>query len=410
MNRVDPQLANRQIEAILSSDAMRNRESLRRLLRFLADHSIAGSADSLKEYTVGVAVFGKPEMYDPQVDPSARVHLGKLRQKLDEYYRTEGHSDPLLVEIPPRRFALQFTTPAAPVTAEVVPEPRSPMPRLLAGAAVLAAVAGLVGYVIGRANPGLGLPSHEKKVISRFWGPVASNHRPTVVCLATPLFLRMGDTRVRAPAFGSFEEAKNLELAQSIRRALEVEQVTAVYDATGIGEATGAFLLGNLFSRIGIQAELRRESAVSWEDIKDSNVIFLGSAKFNPKLQQMSSGLNFVAERGGIRNRGPLPGELAVYGKTEGPDKRFFEDCTLISRLPGVHPETVFVMLGSSSFTGAWAATECVVNPARLEALLARVAGGKELPAFFEAVVKVQYRENVPVEMSTVAYRAVSRK
>src|SRR3954451_11695998 len=98
MIKVEPQLANRQVDAILASEALRNRESLRRLLRFLADHTIAGSADSLKEYTVGMAVFGKPERYDPQVDPSARVHLGKLRQKLDEYYRTEGQSDPLIVE------------------------------------------------------------------------------------------------------------------------------------------------------------------------------------------------------------------------------------------------------------------------------------------------------------------------
>ena len=52
--------------------------------------SLAGEAQNLKEYTVGLDVFGKPASYDPRQESVVRMHVGRLRQKLTEYYRTEG--------------------------------------------------------------------------------------------------------------------------------------------------------------------------------------------------------------------------------------------------------------------------------------------------------------------------------
>ncbi len=52
--------------------------------------------------------FGEPDGYDPKLDSSVRVQAGKLRQKLDEYYRTEGAGDPIRVELPKGHFRLEF--------------------------------------------------------------------------------------------------------------------------------------------------------------------------------------------------------------------------------------------------------------------------------------------------------------
>ena len=49
------------IERIVHSDTFREREPLKRLLTYLADRTLAGAAGSLKEYTVGVEVFHKPD-------------------------------------------------------------------------------------------------------------------------------------------------------------------------------------------------------------------------------------------------------------------------------------------------------------------------------------------------------------
>jgi hypothetical protein len=79
---VSEDLAREQVNRILRSESLRNAETLRRLFAYLAEKSLAGVASQLKEYSIGVDAFGRPEDYDPQKDPSVRIQAGKLRQKL----------------------------------------------------------------------------------------------------------------------------------------------------------------------------------------------------------------------------------------------------------------------------------------------------------------------------------------
>src|SRR5437660_6274813 len=85
---------------ILHSSAFRGRDSLKRLLAYLVERTLDGSADELKEYAIGIDLFHKQEGYDPQQDGSVRQNIGKLRQKLEEYYRSEGNGDLVRIELP----------------------------------------------------------------------------------------------------------------------------------------------------------------------------------------------------------------------------------------------------------------------------------------------------------------------
>src|SRR5437879_6514416 len=94
------------VDRVLQSGTFRNAPTSRRLLQYLAEHSAAGDADQLKEYTIGVDVFGKPAGYDPRQDSAIRIQIGRLRQKLSEYYRSEGKDDLYIVDLPKGRFHL----------------------------------------------------------------------------------------------------------------------------------------------------------------------------------------------------------------------------------------------------------------------------------------------------------------
>jgi hypothetical protein len=65
-------LIQAEIDRIMQSDAFRNSDVLRRLLRFLADKCMSGEADQLKEYTIGLDALGKPPTYDPRQDSVVR--------------------------------------------------------------------------------------------------------------------------------------------------------------------------------------------------------------------------------------------------------------------------------------------------------------------------------------------------
>lgn len=55
---------------------------------------------SLKEYTIGVEVFGKSPDFDPQGDSTVRVAANRLRTELEKYYAGAGLNDEILINLP----------------------------------------------------------------------------------------------------------------------------------------------------------------------------------------------------------------------------------------------------------------------------------------------------------------------
>ncbi len=63
------------------------------------------NAERLKEYVIGVEVFDRDERYDPRIDSIVRVEAGRLRAKLDEYYRGAGAGDAVAIVLEKGRYA-----------------------------------------------------------------------------------------------------------------------------------------------------------------------------------------------------------------------------------------------------------------------------------------------------------------
>src|SRR5690348_7610872 len=98
-----------QLERILNSSTFREAGRLKRFLQFIVEEALGGRADQLKEYVVGVAVFDKPDSFDPRTDPIVRVQARRLRALLERYYREEGEGSELLFDLPKGGYAPVFT-------------------------------------------------------------------------------------------------------------------------------------------------------------------------------------------------------------------------------------------------------------------------------------------------------------
>ena len=86
-----------QLDRILRSRAFIQSHRIRRFLQFVVEESLLGQPHRLKEYLIGLEVFDRREAFDPRVDSIVRVEARRLRNKLEEYYRTEGQEDPVRV-------------------------------------------------------------------------------------------------------------------------------------------------------------------------------------------------------------------------------------------------------------------------------------------------------------------------
>jgi len=99
-----------QLERILDSAEFKASDKQRKFLSFVVDETLAGRASQLKGYTVAVAVYGRSETFDPQVDPIVRVEAGRLRRALERYYLTAGKNDPVRLKIPKGSYVPTFHT------------------------------------------------------------------------------------------------------------------------------------------------------------------------------------------------------------------------------------------------------------------------------------------------------------
>ena len=103
------------LERILASPTFQQGDKLKRFLKFIVHEAVAGRRHELKEYVIGVQVFGKEESFDPRTDPIVRVQARRLRAKLVRYYREEGRADETVIELPKGGYAPVFKPRDTPV-------------------------------------------------------------------------------------------------------------------------------------------------------------------------------------------------------------------------------------------------------------------------------------------------------
>jgi TolB-like protein len=158
-----------ELERVLSSRGFVNAGRLSRLLRHSVEKTLAGQADELKEYSVGMEVFDRDDKYDPRVDSIVRVEAGRLRSRLEEYYGAEGASDPVRISLPRGAYVAQFELRTDPPAVEVA-EPASAAPATASSSprrrwapwvavAILAGLGIAMIWLPNRAAPDQGSPS-----------------------------------------------------------------------------------------------------------------------------------------------------------------------------------------------------------------------------------------------------------
>jgi TolB-like protein/Flp pilus assembly protein TadD len=96
------------LERILASDTFQQGDRLKRFLKFIVTEAMSGRRHELKEYIIGVEVFGKEDSFDPRNDPIVRVQARRLRAKLVHYYAEEGRTDETVIELPKGGYAPVF--------------------------------------------------------------------------------------------------------------------------------------------------------------------------------------------------------------------------------------------------------------------------------------------------------------
>jgi TolB-like protein len=94
-----PDEVRQQLARIVASPGFVNAGRMSSFLAYIVEQALQGHADRVKEYAIGVDVFGRGEGYDPRIDSIVRVEARRLREKLGEYYAGPGARDAVVIEL-----------------------------------------------------------------------------------------------------------------------------------------------------------------------------------------------------------------------------------------------------------------------------------------------------------------------
>jgi len=98
----------KELARITESPVFVQSERLVQFLRFTVEITLDGKPETLKEYVIGTAVYGRKSSYQPAEDSIVRSEARRLRRKLQEFYETIGTNDLILIQYRPGSYVPAF--------------------------------------------------------------------------------------------------------------------------------------------------------------------------------------------------------------------------------------------------------------------------------------------------------------
>ena len=434
-----------QLERILQSRTLQGSENLKSFLRYVTLKSIEESTDHLKEYTIATEVFGRNDDFSPHTNSIVRVQASRLRHKLEEYYATEGKSDRILLELPKGHYSPVFTIIEGGSDSEPAPEPpqqagnvqpqvatttpaiESPASAskevkwvtvfaaaaiiLLAGACLLLAISN----ISLRSQVHESASQNKAENFGPVWEPFLQNSDQTLLILSNPVVYRFTnpqDTDIVIKKSITLTNDQVRHVAEASGDKFMVKHnagrlVLSTDEYTGMGEAIGLARITNLFRSADHGALLKQSRTVSPEDLKNNNVIILGSVWVNEWSGKLPIKEVFTyTSAATIENRDPQPGEESEYRPKFDGNGKLIEDYGLITVKPNfLFSNTVMVLAGIHS-EGTEAAAEYVTNPDYLKNLsdrLRQASDNSSTPKYYQALLKVAVDNGMPTTISLIS-------
>jgi len=271
----------RELELILESPLFRSSKRCQQFLRYSVQHVLDGELHSLKERSIGIAVFERPSTYDTGEDSIVRVTAKEVRSRLIQYYAGRPTEAPVRLEIAPGSYKTEFHWSEA--DPHVVPLPKNDQPKIsalpprrfpwrpfAAGFALLALLSSAVAYrALVPAKPDL---------LKRFWLPVLQSPKPVLICLASPGVYRLDDKVLQR--FGIDDPGHATMVAaqlpdQGIVYGREIIPETNGY--AGMGDTIAATHLAVLFTKFGKSLQMRKSTDISFADLRSAPAVLIGA-------------------------------------------------------------------------------------------------------------------------------------
>jgi hypothetical protein len=373
---------------ILQSAPFRTSRQCQDLFRYVVEHSLNGSDESLRERAIGIDVFGRAPDYDTAEDPVVRLRAADVRKRLAQYYQAKADapalwkieiptgsyrahfhpSDAIPVVVPSAHSAIHPIVENVPSTEEIFPSPVGVRKKgkwfwitaLVAGCLALISMGMVLARGSGRAQTPLDL----------FWGPILETSRPVLVCTGSNrvyILSMEARNRYRTSHPSTENDTRNLEMLvpkQDLKKFTGDEFVPVRDTYLTVGDASATAQISALMTSRHHPYDLRFGSDLSFGDLRSGSAVLIGAFN-NSWTLNMTDNLRFVFDAGDtprmhVQDR--FDASRSWWPKLSE-DGKFSEDYAIVSRVLDSKTGAVLITIAGLDQTGTRAAGDFVTNP-----------------------------------------------
>jgi hypothetical protein len=383
------QLARR----IVASRSFARSALLSRFLLYVCEREITGKIVEVSEHQIGVHVFGRRADYNAGEDNIVRNYARQLRQRLDQYFLEEGSDETLRLSIPRGHYVPVYSAclfrpspslvvperepESGAVSLETVVAPALPIPparRWHSLAFVLVSLTLLTVLAVAWTHR---VSAYAADSSHPLWAGIFSQNRPTLIVPSDDGIVMIQNLTGHLVPLSEYINHDYLSLPgrQNIdtqnMKDLDAQRYTNVTDLNAV------LRFSKLSEANGGQLVVRFSRDVRMQDLKDANVILLGSSFSNPWAELFEKSLNFQfsyqphPNASLIVNRHPLAGERPIYeNDATGPSHLTY---AVIGLTPNLNGTGWVLLVEGLTMAGTQAAVDTLFNRGALQPLLGQI-------------------------------------
>jgi len=381
---VTAEMVRAQLELLVQDDVFRSSKRSVAFLRYVVEQTLNGSANQIKERTIGVEVFDRKPTYDTNVDHIVRTAASELRKRLAIYYGDENHRCELRMGLVPGSYIPKFSLPvptppegtspalknnggsserlaASVPSADRLPSvARTLWKTWVFAAAACAVVAFCAWFGYGR--------MHRMTSQQTFWKPVLDTPGPVLLVIGD-----VPNGPPTAPTPGSDGDIATPQLRPAISRTVPFG------DAVTMSRVVGELEKG------GKKVMIRKEGASSFADLREGPAVLIGAfnnewslrltrqLRFNLALDS-DRHLIYIRDSRNPASRDWSWGTNLPTDHRGGPHSPVLRDFALISRIRNSETGKVVVVIGGLYAYGTQSAGEFLTDPQMMQAISAAVS------------------------------------
>ncbi len=389
---------------------------LPKFLLYICEQYLLGKAGEITEQRIGFTIFDRPANYNPGEDNIVRSYARILRKRLDAYFDVAGSNEAMRIVIPRGGYVPVFETnarlraPALSIDHEMAAEERGALPdtfQLAAGEAPIpdaedrdwprpfranrhsappSSLSGLVGLAVGVLLASAGWwsahayqvwkgqgPSHP------VWSQLFQPDRNTLIVASDSGLGILQNLTGHLADLGGYANGSFLADLQP-PPGMDIGNLNDLRRQryTSVVCLNIASALTRLPEYIADRTQIRSARSVTAEDIKNSNVILLGSKHTNPWVSLFEKRLSFTFEYmpevddSYVVNEHPSGTEQMIYRNSK--DETSNRTYGTIAYLPDLNGAGHVLIIQGLNMAGTQAAADTLFNASLIKPVLQQAA------------------------------------